>query len=113
MDCLFCRIAAGDVPATIVHESDTLIAFHDIAPKAPHHLLIIPRKHIATINDVQPEDSELLGQMFLVAKQQAKQLGVAEAGYRVVMNCNAGGGQEIYHIHLHLLAGRAMQWPPG
>lgn len=90
-----------------------MVAFNDLNPKAPHHLLIIPRQHIATLNDVQTEDTPMLGSMLQVAQQLAKKLDIAEEGYRVLMNCNAGGGQAVYHIHLHLLGGRAMTWPPG
>ena len=112
-DCLFCKIVAGDIEAKIAYQDDQVIAFHDINPKAPTHLLIIPRKHIATINDIADEDTALAGQMIQVAKQLAKELKIAEKGYRILMNCNAEGGQEVYHIHLHLLGGRQMTWPPG
>lgn len=111
--CLFCKIASHDIPANIVYEDDTVIAFDDIHPKAPHHKLIIPRKHIATLNDLTTDDNALVGHMFGVARQLAKTLGIAEAGYRTLINCNAGGGQEVFHLHLHLLGGRQMTWPPG
>lgn len=113
MTCLFCKIAAGDIPAKLVYEEKHIIAFHDIAPQAPHHILIIPRKHIATINDIQLEDNELIGDMMLVAKKIAADLKIADPGYRVIMNCNQNGGQAVYHIHFHLLGGRQMGWPPG
>jgi histidine triad (HIT) family protein len=112
-DCLFCKIASGKIPANLVLEDDVLLAFHDIRPQAPSHLLIIPRRHIATINDCQAQDAELLGRMILAAKSLAKTFGLSEPGYRLVFNINSGGGQEIYHIHLHLLGGRQMIWPPG
>lgn len=112
-DCLFCKIAGGEIPAEVVYEDDAVLAFRDISPKAPTHVLIIPRKHIATINDLGDEDTEDIGQLFLAAAKIAKEEGVAEEGYRVVMNCNAGAGQTVFHVHLHLLGGRAMNWPPG
>ncbi len=111
MDCLFCKIASGDIDADIVHEDDEVVAFRDIAPQAPHHILVIPRRHIATINEV--DDTALAGRLLTTARQIAADLGVAEDGYRLVMNCNAHGGQTVFHIHLHLLAGRQMGWPPG
>lgn len=113
MDCLFCKIAAGQVPATLLHQDDDVLVFRDIAPQAPLHALVIPRRHITTLNDLEPADAGLLGKMVLTAKQVAAAEGVAEGGYRVVMNCNRDGGQTVYHIHLHLLGGRGMHWPPG
>jgi len=113
MDCLFCIIAQGIIPAAVVFSDDTLVAFRDIKPQAPTHLLIIPQKHIATINDTNEEDQLLLGHMLLTAKKLAHNEHLAEAGYRLVFNINSGGGQEVYHIHLHLLGGRQMTWPPG
>jgi len=112
-DCLFCAIVAGDIPAEIVFQDDQVLAFRDISPQAPTHVLIIPKRHIATLNDLTEADNALLGQMHLTAANIAKQAGIAEAGYRVAMNCNAAGGQTVFHIHLHLLGGRAMAWPPG
>ncbi len=113
MTCLFCNIISGDVPADIVYQDDRIIAFRDISPKAPNHVLIIPRKHIPTLNDAQAGDAELLGHILLTAATLAGQLGCKEQGYRVVMNCNAAAGQTVFHIHLHLLCGRTMHWPPG
>jgi histidine triad (HIT) family protein len=113
MTCLFCKIATGEIPAKLIYEEKHIIAFHDIAPQAPHHILIIPRKHIATINDLQFEDNELIGDMMLVAKKLAADLKISEDGYRVIMNCNQQGGQAVYNIHFHLLGGRQMGWPPG
>ena len=111
--CLFCRIVAGEIPAKVLYSDEDVIAFQDINPQAPLHALVIPRKHIATINNIQPEDAALVGKLFLVAKQIAKELGYADDGYRVVMNCGLDAGQTVFHIHLHVLAGRALSWPPG
>ena len=113
MDCIFCKIANKEIPAKIVYEDKDVIAFHDLDPKAPHHVLIIPHKHIATLNDASDEDEKLLGRLFLTAKNIAAELGIAEAGYRTLLNCNRAGGQAVYHLHLHLLGGRTMHWPPG
>ena len=112
-DCLFCRIAAGEIAAELVFKNDAVVAFRDINPQAPTHILIIPRRHIATINDIGENDREVLGEMYLVAAQLARQEGFAEDGYRVTMNCNEGAGQTVFHIHLHLLGGRRFGWPPG
>ena len=112
-DCLFCKIVDGDVPADIVYENDSLIAFRDINPKAPTHILLIPRRHIATMNDLQEGDMPIAGELFTTAARIAADEGLAEDGYRVVMNCNEAAGQSVFHIHLHLLGGRPMSWPPG
>jgi len=112
-DCLFCKILAGEIPADLVYESDTAVAFRDINPQAPTHVLIIPRKHIATINDIDPEDQAIVGSLYTAAKEIAAEEGIAEDGYRAVMNCNEGAGQTVFHIHLHVLGGRALGWPPG
>ena len=112
-NCLFCRIVAGDIPAKIAYQDDDVVAFHDINPQAPLHVLVIPRKHIATINDLQADDAEVVGKLFLAAKKIAREAGYEEDGYRVVMNCGADAGQAVFHIHLHLLAGRRLTWPPG
>lgn len=113
VDCLFCKIVQGEIPAEVVYEDDQLLAFQDIQPQAPTHLLIIPRRHISTINDTSDQDASLLGNMLLKAKKLAQDTGLADAGYRLVFNINSGGGQTVYHIHLHLLGGRQMTWPPG
>lgn len=113
MSCLFCKIAAGEIPATIVLEDKEIMVFRDINPQAPTHLLIIPKQHIATIDDTDIKDEQLLGRLILTAKKVAKMEGLSEAGYRLVFNVNTGGGQVVYHIHLHLLGGRQMIWPPG
>ena len=105
-ECLFCKILAGEVPSEIVYEDENVIAFKDIYPKAPFHVLIIPRKHIATLNDLSADDTLLAGQLFSAAKTIAKQQGFADDGYRMMMNCGEGGGQIIFHMHLHLMAGK-------
>ena len=112
-DCLFCRIAGGELDADLVYEDDAVLAFRDINPQAPTHVLIVPRKHVATINDLEADDAEMVGAMFLAAKHVAADEGIAEPGYRVTMNCNEGAGQSVFHIHLHLLGGRGLGWPPG
>lgn len=112
-NCLFCRIVAGEIPAKIAYQDDDVLAFHDINPQAPLHVLIIPRKHIASINELEPEDEQLVGKLFLAAKKIAADAGYAESGYRVAMNCGPDAGQTVFHIHLHLLAGRVLDWPPG
>jgi histidine triad (HIT) family protein len=111
MDCLFCKIASGTLPANIVYHDEEIVAFDDIYPKAPQHKLIIPRKHIATLNDLTPEEGDLLGRMTLIAKKLAAEFKIDESGYRVLINCNSDGGQVIYHLHMHLLGGRALHWP--
>lgn len=113
MTCFFCKIAKGEMETDMVYEDEQLIAFKDINPQAPSHVLIIPKKHISTLNDLEAEDTELMGNLLLSAKHIAKELGFSDDGYRTVFNCNAHGGQSVYHIHLHLLGGRQMVWPPG
>lgn len=112
-DCLFCKVVAGDIPAEIVYESESALAFRDINPQAPTHVLVIPRKHISTINDIDEADRELVGDLYMAAKAIAVDEGIAESGYRAVMNCNEGAGQSVFHIHLHVLGGRGLSWPPG
>jgi histidine triad (HIT) family protein len=112
-DCLFCRIIAGDVPATLIHTDDDLVAFEDINPQAPLHALIVPRRHIATLNDVTEADATWLGRMTTVAATLAATRGHAATGYRTVFNCNRNAGQTVFHVHLHVLAGRSFSWPPG
>ena len=111
-DCLFCKIAAGDIPSKIVHQDDELIAFHDIGPQAPVHILIVPRKHIVSLDDADEADLALMGRILLTSKQIAAEQGIA-GGYRVVNNCGASAGQSVFHIHFHLLGGRSLGWPPG
>lgn len=112
-NCLFCKILRNEIPATKIYEDENVVAIEDVDPKAPQHKLILPRKHIETLNDLKEEDTLLVGQMVQAARLIAHQLHVSEEGYRLVMNCNRGAGQTVFHIHLHLLAGRPMQWPPG
>jgi histidine triad (HIT) family protein len=112
-DCLFCKFVSGELAADVVLETDKVLAFRDINPQAPTHILIIPRKHLATVNDLTESDAEEIGNLYLVAKALAKAEGFEEAGYRMVMNCNADAGQTVYHVHLHLLGGRLFTWPPG
>jgi histidine triad (HIT) family protein len=111
--CLFCKIASGEVPGDIVYQDAEIIAFRDIAPQAPCHILVIPKRHITTLNDLEDGDADLMGRIVLRARAIAAQQGLAEDGYRLVINCNSEGGQTVYHIHLHILGGRQMQWPPG
>ncbi|HEX6938011.1 MAG TPA: histidine triad nucleotide-binding protein [Longimicrobiales bacterium] len=112
-NCIFCGIVAGDVPATIVREDEDTVAFRDIDPKAPTHVLIVPRRHIASVNGLEAADAALVGQLFLAAKEVARDEGVAASGYRLVMNTGPEAGQSVDHIHLHLLGGRSLGWPPG
>lgn len=112
-DCLFCKILDGEIPCDKVFENDHVIAFRDVNPQAPTHVLVIPRKHISTVNDLTEDDKNIVGEMMLAAQQVAKQDGIEEDGYRLVMNCNEGAGQTVFHIHLHVLGGRGMSWPPG
>ncbi len=112
MNCVFCEIIEKKRPAQIIYEDEHVLAFEDIHPQAPVHVLVIPKKHIATLNEADDTDAEILGRMSLAAAKLAQQLGFADSGYRTVMNCNAHGGQTVYHIHLHLLGGKTMGWPP-
>ena len=112
-ECLFCRIISGEIKGSIVHQDTDLVAIKDINPQAPLHVLIVPRRHIATINDLTSADDALVGSMFRAAAALAKQHGCSERGYRTVFNCNGEAGQSVFHIHLHVLGGRMMAWPPG
>ena len=112
-DCLFCGIIKGDIQGAIVYRDDSVVALRDVNPKAPVHLLIVPRQHIATLLDVQQGDGELIGHSFYVAARLAEEQGVSKDGFRVVVNCGPGAGQSVYHLHFHLLGGRAFSWPPG
>nr|WP_067289566.1 histidine triad nucleotide-binding protein [Marinobacterium profundum] len=112
MDCLFCKILQKEIPAGIIYEDDKVIAFNDINPQAPFHALVIPRQHISTLNDISEQDREVVGHMVMVAARLAEKQGFASDGYRTVFNCNNHGGQTVYHIHLHVLGGKAMGWPP-
>jgi len=111
-DCLFCKIARKEIPADIVYEDDDVLAFRDIRPQAPVHVLVIPKRHIATLADLTQEDKDVMGHVTLVASRLARDLGVSE-GYRVVINCGKDAGQTVFHIHMHLLGGRSLGWPPG
>ncbi len=112
-DCLFCKMVAGEIRPDVVYEDDAVLAFRDINPQAPTHVLVVPRTHIATINDLEPSHAELVGRLYLAAREVARREGLAERGYRTVMNCNAEAGQTVFHLHLHVLGGRPMKWPPG
>ncbi|HXX58203.1 MAG TPA: histidine triad nucleotide-binding protein [Thermodesulfovibrionales bacterium] len=112
-DCIFCKIIAGKIPAKIVYEDEVAFSFEDINPQAPVHILVIPKKHIATVLDLNEGDHELLGHLFAVANNIARDKGIAARGFRIVTNCNPESGQTVYHIHFHLLGGRHMHWPPG
>lgn len=112
-DCIFCRIAAGEIPAQLVYEDDQFLAFEDVNKQAPTHLLVIPKRHIVRLTDLKEEDASFLGKWLLVGNRVAEQAGIAASGYRLVANCNDDGGQTVFHIHLHVLGGRAMAWPPG
>ena len=112
-DCIFCKIVSGDIPSDKVYEDDLVIGFRDLNPQAPHHYLLIPKQHIATINDVDESNEAIMGRLYSAAAKLAKELGFDDAGCRAVMNCYGDGGQTVYHVHLHLLAGRQLSWPPG
>ncbi len=112
-DCIFCKIVSGDIPGDIVYQDEAVLAFRDLSPQAPVHFLVIPKKHISTINDFKSEDASLVGKLFLAAKIVAKQENIDESGYRCVMNCNDDGGQTVHHVHLHVMGKRQMTWPPG
>ena len=112
-DCVFCRIVGGEIPATRLYEDDAAVAFRDANPAAPAHALVVPRKHIATLDDAVLADRELLGKMVWAARAVASELGLSRSGYRLVMNTHAGAGQSVFHIHIHVLGGRPFDWPPG
>ena len=112
-DCLFCKIVSGQIPATLIYQDDRVVAFKDINPQAPMHLLVIPRRHIASLNELSAEDDGLVGEMVRRSAALAREHGHSDRGFRTVFNCNADAGQTVFHIHLHVLAGRSMTWPPG
>lgn len=112
-DCLFCKIIAREIPATMISEDERIVVIQDINPKAPLHVLVLPRKHIATLNELSPADDALIGEMIRRAASLARERGFDERGYRTILNCNRDAGQTVFHIHLHLLAGRFFAWPPG
>ncbi len=112
-DCLFCKIIAREIPGTIVYEDDRIVAFNDINPQAPTHVLVVPRKHVATLNELTAEDDQLIGEMVRRAAAIARARGFSSGGYRTVFNTNREAGQTVFHVHLHLLGGRTFDWPPG
>ena len=112
-NCLFCKMVSGEIKSAVIYDDPDVLAFNDINPQAPLHALVIPKRHIATLNDATANDAELLGKLMNVATRIAREAGVADGGYRVVMNCNADAGQSVFHINLHVLAGRRLRWPPG
>jgi len=112
-ECLFCKMVSGQIKPNTVYEDDDVLAFKDINPQAPVHVLVIPKKHTATLNDLKPGDAALVGKLLMTAARIAKDSGIAESGYRAVLNCNADAGQSVFHVHLHLLGGRILHWPPG
>ena len=112
-ECLFCRIALGEIPATVVYQDDVVVVFRDIDPQAPTHVLLIPRKHVPSLSHLSPEDDQIIGYLVRIAAQIARSEGVAAGGYRLVANCGREAGQSVDHVHFHLLGGRGMDWPPG
>jgi histidine triad (HIT) family protein len=112
-ECLFCKMVSGQIKPDTIYEDNDVLAFRDINPQAPVHILIIPKRHIATLNDLGHEDEPLIGKLYLTAARIANESGVAASGYRTVMNCNADAGQSVFHVHLHMLGGRFLRWPPG
>lgn len=112
-DCIFCRIISKEVPSRIVFEDEKIMAIEDVNPQAPVHLLVIPKKHILTLQDIKEEEKDLMGMLFFAINRLARERGISEKGYRVVINCGPAGGQTVYHLHLHLVGGRYMKWPPG
>jgi histidine triad (HIT) family protein len=112
-DCLFCKIIKGEIPSSKVYEDDRFFAFNDISPQAPTHFLVIPKEHIANLDDLKPDQMELIGEMTVLISRLAREMGLVEGGYRVVTNCGEGAGQSVFHIHYHVLGGRPMRWPPG
>lgn len=112
-NCLFCKIVAGEIPSDIVYQDDKVVAFSDIKPEAPVHVLIVPRRHIPAISELDEADASVMGELFLAAKKVAKALGINESGYRLVVNNGPDAGQDVFHVHMHLLGGRLFGWPPG
>ncbi len=112
-ECLFCRIAAGEIPAEVVKTTPELVAFRDIHPQAPTHILIIPRAHLASVSEMEEADARIMGELFLAARELARSEGIEESGYRMVVNAGPDAGQTVFHVHMHLLGGRSMSWPPG
>lgn len=113
MECIFCKIINGEISTKLIHQDDKVVAFADISPQAPIHILIVPRKHIPSVLELEEVDKDIIGHIYLIAKELAIKNDIATKGFRLVTNCNKDGGQEVFHIHFHLLGGRKMQWPPG
>jgi histidine triad (HIT) family protein len=113
MPCIFCDIVDGKIPSRKAYEDDSVVAFHDVSPQAPTHILVVPRKHVTSLNDLQPQDDAVVGSMVRRARDLAREMGLAERGYRLVFNCGDDAGYSVYHIHLHLVGGRSLGWPPG
>lgn len=113
MNCIFCRIVNKEIPAKVVYEDDKVFAFHDINPQAPYHILVIPKKHLSTLLEISEEDKDIIGHIYMTINKIAQDLGFAERGFRVVVNCKEEAGQTVFHVHFHVLAGRPMDWPPG
>lgn len=113
MSCIFCRIVNKEISAKVVYEDDRVFAFHDINPQAPYHILVIPKKHLSTLLEISEEDKDLIGHIYMTINKIAQDLGFAERGFRVVVNCKEEAGQTVFHVHFHVLAGRPMDWPPG
>ncbi|MDB1946618.1 histidine triad nucleotide-binding protein [Clostridium tertium] len=113
MDCIFCKIAEGEIPSKKLYEDEKVIAFHDISPEAPIHFLVIPKKHIKSVNEVNEENANIISHIFLVINKLVKELNIAETGYRIVNNCGKDGGQTVDHMHFHVLGQRELKWPPG
>lgn len=112
-ECVFCKIIKGEIPTDKVYEDDKVLVFKDIEPQAPVHILLIPKKHIESLNDLDDDDCEIVGYIFMIAKNMAEKFGVSKDGYRIVTNCGKDGGQSVNHVHFHMLAGRSLKWPPG
>ena len=112
-ECIFCKIVSGEIPCSKIYEDDSVLCFNDINPEAPCHVIIIPKKHIRSLNELDADDADLIGHIFMVAKEVAKKLNIEKDGYRIVNNCGINGGQSVNHMHFHLLGGRMMKWPPG
>lgn len=112
-ECVFCKIVSGEIPCSKIYEDDSVLCFNDINPEAPCHVIIIPKKHIKSLNELDADDADLIGHIFMVAKEVSKKLNIEKDGYRIVNNCGINGGQSVNHMHFHLLGGRMMKWPPG
>ena len=112
-DCIFCKIISGEIPSSKVYDDETVMAFNDVSPEAPVHVLIVPKAHISSANDITEENAQVVSKIFLAAKKIAEDMNIAEDGYRIVNNCGENGGQSVKHLHFHLIGGRSLNWPPG